>query len=857
MTLAAGTRLGPYEILSPLGAGGMGEVYKARDSKLKRDVAIKVLPASLGGDSDALARFEREAHAVAALNHPNILSIHDFGNEAGVAFAVTELLEGETLRARIETGALLERRAVEVAIQIARGLAAAHEKGIVHRDLKPENVFLTSDGRVKILDFGLAKRVGPEAAETNAPTTPAGTEPGTVMGTAGYMSPEQVRGRAVDHRTDIFAFGAILYEMLSGRRAFKGDSHVETMNAILKEEPPELSQSGKDVSPALDRIIRHCLEKSPEARFHSAGDIAFDLEALSGSSISGAAAPTPAGSRFGLPRLGLAAMVPILAAVGAGAFFAGRSGRGNVMHDLEFSQLTFQQQPIFNARLAPDGKAVIYSAASSGHEPGLFAVRPGSPGSTPLGVPDAHLLAISSKGELAILIHAKFLRHTVFVGTLARMPIEGGAPREILEGVREADWSPDGSDLAIVREVGGKDRLEFPAGKVILETGGYFSNARFSPDGKRIAYFEHPSKWDDRGLVAVVDLSGHRKVLSEGFWGEEGLAWAPGGREILFSAGNVYNDFKVYAVDLSGRRREALKSAGGVTIQDVGADGRWIATRDDIFANMMVRVAGSAVDRNLSWLDFSDPVAFSSDGRRILFSEEGNGVGGNYATCLRGTDGSPVVRLGEGAAGDLSPDEKWALSAVPTSPQQLMLYPTGAGTSKRLERGPIVSYETARFFPDGARALVCGPAVGAATRCYVQALSGGTPRPVTPEGTTDGIASPDGTRVLAYVPGRSLEVFPLAGGPGTPVPGARRADVGVRWAADGNSIVTFGADSVPAPMDRIDLATGNRTPLRKVGPDQLAGVLQILEVRTTPDLQTYVYGTRVMRSQLFLVTGAR
>jgi Tol biopolymer transport system component len=444
----------------------------------------------------------------------------------------------------------------------------------------------------------------------------------------------------------------------------------------------------------------------------------------------------------------------------------------------------------------------------------------------------------------------------VFIGTLARMPIEGGAPREILEGVREADWSPDGSDLAIVREVGGKDRLEFPAGKVILETGGYFSNARFSPDGKHIAYFEHPLKWDDRGLVAVVDLSGHRKVLSEGFWGEEGLAWAPGGREILFSAGNVYNDFKVYAVDLSGRRREALKSAGGVTIQDAGADGRWVATRDDIFANMMVRVAGSAVDRNLSWLDFSDPAALSSDGRRILFSEEGNGVGGNYATCLRGTDGSPVVRLGEGAAGDLSPDEKWALAAVPTSPQQLMLYPTGAGTSKRLERGPIVSYETARFFPDGARALVCGPAVGAATRCYVQALSGGTPRPVTPEGTTDGIASPDGTRVLTRVPGRSLEVFPLAGGPGTPLPGATPADVGVRW-ADGNSIVTYGGDSVPAPMERIDLATGRRTLLRKVGPDQLAGVLQILEVKTTPDLQTYVYGTRVMRSQLFLVTGAR
>jgi len=280
MTLRAGAKVGPYEILGPLGAGGMGEVYRARDARLNREVAVKVLPERFAQEADALARFEREARAVAALSHPNILGIFDFGRDGAEVYAITELLEGRSLREEIESGALPSRRAVDYAIQIARGLAAAHEKGIVHRDLKPENVFVTRDGRVKILDFGLAKRIAVSSGVTAAPTASNLTDPGTVMGTMGYMSPEQVRGRETDHRTDIFAFGAILYEMLSGRPAFKRETAADTTSAILNEEPPELADSGRNVSPALDRVVRHCLEKSPERRFGSAGDIAFDLEAF-------------------------------------------------------------------------------------------------------------------------------------------------------------------------------------------------------------------------------------------------------------------------------------------------------------------------------------------------------------------------------------------------------------------------------------------------------------------------------------------------------------------------------------------------------------------------------------------------
>jgi len=269
VTLAAGTRLGSYEIVAPLGAGGMGEVYRARDSKLKREVAVKVLPQSLAADPDALARFEREALAVAALSHPNILSIFDFGTQDGTAFAVTELLEGETLRGKLDTGPIAQRQAIEYALQAAKGLSAAHEKGIVHRDLKPENLFVSKDGHLKILDFGLAKKmeaVTPEE-KTSAQTGSGHTEPGTVMGTMGYMSPEQVRGLPVDHRSDLFSLGTILYEMLSGKRAFKRDTASDTIAAILKEDPPELTQSGRNVSPALDHIVKHCLEKDRGRRY--------------------------------------------------------------------------------------------------------------------------------------------------------------------------------------------------------------------------------------------------------------------------------------------------------------------------------------------------------------------------------------------------------------------------------------------------------------------------------------------------------------------------------------------------------------------------------------------------------------
>ncbi len=863
MPLSAGERLGPYEILAPLGAGGMGEVYRARDTRLGRDVAVKVLPASFAQDAERLRRFEQEARSAGALNHPNILAIHDIGSHDGSPYLVSELLEGQTLRERLTESPLPLRKALDFAVQIANGLGAAHEKGIVHRDLKPENLFLTGDGRVKILDFGLAKLsplVPPADSSENSPTLASAaaplTHPGVVLGTVGYMSPEQVRGRAADHRSDIFSLGTILYEMVSGQRAFRGDSSVETMNAILKDDPAEISAAHRTLPPALDRLIRRCLEKSPEERFQSARDLAFALDALSGHSGSSAALAAPADQRkrWLLPAAALA----LFAVVAGGSFFAGLwKGRASGAKPVTFQPMTFRPQTIFRAAFAPDGKSVVYSAALAGNRPELFVLTADYPEPRSLGLQDAHLLSISSIGELALLIKAQYQGHRLFEGTLARMPLGGGAPREILDGVREADWAPDGEGLAIIRSVGVKDRLEFPAGKVLYETAGYVSDLRFSPDGQHIAFFVHPVKYDDRGGVAVVDLAGKATTLSDGYWGLEGLAWTPDGKEVLFSSGNSYSAFVVYAVTLAGKRREALESAGGMTIQDVSRDGRWLVTRDDIRRDMLGRAPGAKVEQNLSFLDFSDPADLSSDGRTLLFSEESGVFGANYAVFIRKMDGSPPVRLGEGAAKSLSPDGKWALSIIFSSPVQLALYPTGAGEPRRLNRGNLENINSAVWYPDGKRILVCGNEPGRASRCYALEISEGQPRPVTPEGTLRGVISPDGKQVLVLRGSGNFALYPAEGGEPQPLPFLGAHDELIRWSADGRSLLIFSGSTLPALVERVDLATGRRSVVIRLVPSDLTGVLDISSVVLKDDASAYAYAYEQQRSSLFLITGAR
>ncbi len=865
MDLSAGTRLGPYEIVALLGAGGMGEVYRARDTRLDRTVAIKVLPESFSSDPDRLRRFEQEARAVAALNHPNIMGIYDVGSEAGVHYLVSELLEGESLRDKLSEGALGARRAAEYALQVAHGLAAAHEKGIVHRDLKPENVFVARDGRVKILDFGLAKLTaaassgGKGAAPGDIMTSPGGeTAAGIVLGTVEYMSPEQVRGQAVDHRSDIFALGAMLYEMLTGERAFHRETAAETMTAILKDDVPEFSDPGHRVPPGLERIVRRCLEKTPEQRFQSASDLGFALEAVSGISTSSPVAPITAtggwwGRKWFMP-LGIAALVLALC---VSIYFAWRNAGRGVNSTVSYKQMSYRPQTIFRAAFAPDGKTIVFSAAYEGAVPALYIIQPEYPEAKATGLTGVQLLSVSRRGELAVLTHAIYIAHRLFHGTLARMPLGGGAPREILENVEEADWTPDGSDLAIIREVDGKSRLEYPVGKILYQTAGYVSDLRFSPKGDRIAFMDHPSRYDDRGLVAVVDLAGKKTDLAGGFWGMEGLAWSKDGDEVFFSASVGGNNYQPRGVTLSGKQRLVLPAAGSLVVFDISPDGHWLVERQDYITVVVAKDPASGRERDLSWLDYSSEPNISEDGRTLTFDEESSATGSNYSVCLRKTDGSPVVVLGEGANGGASPDGRWVAGIVFTTPPKLMLYPTGAGEARMMERSSLENYATPDWFPDNKRLLVCGNEPGRATRCYVQELAGGAPQPITPEGTTQGWVSPDGKLILGRTGAGEFFLYPVGNGEPRPVPHVGRDDKLIRWGADGRSLLVFHENELPARVEKVDLESGRRTLLQELAPADRSGVTSIGAVSMSGDGKWYAYSYNRDASQLFTVEGVK
>ncbi len=862
MTLAAGSRLGPYEILSAIGAGGMGEVWRAKDPRLGRDVAIKVLPASLSQDSDRLRRFEQEARAAGILNHPNITAVLDIGEHEGSPYVVQELLEGETLRQALAGGRLSPRTAIEHAVQIANGLAAAHEKGIVHRDLKPENVFVTNDGRVKILDFGLAKLTHAEEGSsggTNLPTATGATEPGVVLGTLGYMSPEQVKGKPADARSDIFSFGAILYEMLSGKRAFHGDSAAETMSAILREDPPDLSVTNQSVPPGLERIIRHCIEKNPEQRFQSARDLAFDLGALSGVSATGrlAAVTGPERSRARKPLLAIGAAIVLAAAMLAAGYFLGL--RKGTAPPPAFRQLTFRRGAIWAARLGADGKSVLYSASWEGKPTEIYVSHPESPDPRPFGVAATDVLAVSPSGELAVTVKADFDTAFTRSGTLARVGATGGAPRELLEKVQFADWSPDGRNLAVVRTVQRRARLEFPAGKVLYETTGWIGNPRFSPKGDRIAFLDHPVVNDDGGSVAIVDLAGKKTTISPVWASAAGLAWSPDGGEVWFTATEVGGNRALHAVTLSGRGRTLARVSGILTLHDVSRDGRVLLTQD---MNRIGLVAGSAAsdETDLTWLDWSLISDLSSDGRTVLFSEAGEGGGPGYSVYLRQVGGAAAIRLGEGSGQSLSPDGRQVLATIhPTAEQSLISYPTGAGESKVVSSAGF-QVRSAAWMPDGRRILMNAVEPGHDVRSYMTDAAGGKPRLFLPEGYRGGAVSMDGKRVVARGPEGRYYVCPIDGGDPVPIPGITQdADAVVGWVSGDRSIYVRRGSSttLPARIVRIDLATGREEKWRDLLPADSAGLNGIFGVKVTPDGARYAYSYYRSLSSLYLAQGLR
>lgn len=848
MALATGTKLGPYELSSTLGAGGMGEVYRARDPRLNRDVAVKLLPASFSSDRQRLQRFEQEARAAAALNHPNILALYDIGTQDGCPYIVSELLEGETLRERLRSGPLSLRKAIDYARQIATGLAAAHDKGIVHRDLKPDNIFITRDGRAKLLDFGLAKLLPSAPGFSDTDTRTNQSDVGTVLGTVGYMSPEQVRGGSGDARSDLFAFGAVLYEMISGKRAFQGETPADTMSAILHSEPPELVESNRLVSPAMERIVRHCLEKAPAQRFQSAHDAAFDLETLT--NVSGATAATRA-KMSTLRRRVMAGVIAVALLAGLGAFLLGRY-RPVAPQSARFHRITYERGSIISARFSADGHSVIYAAAWDGKPSHLFSTPANSPEPRAVDLENAHLFAVSRSGEAALGLGGRVANHLQVIGaTLARSPLGGGAPRPLAQDVWSADWGPDGS-LAVARTVGGRTRLEYPVGKVLYETSGWISYVRFSPSGDRIAFLDHRYWPDDRGWVTVVDLAGNKQTLSGEWESEDGLAWTPDGKEIWFAATQAGIDRSLYGVTLAGKQRLVLSVPASLRLYDIYPDGRVLLSAGHERVHMAVATARDNRSRDVSWSGWTVATDISPDGKWVLFSEQSEFAGPNYIVALRSTDGSPPIKLGDGS-GRFSPDAKWVTAVMPGDPTHATLLPTGVGESKDIPITGLQRLQEVAYLPDG-RIYLVGAQPNQGVRCFLRSSEGGPIQPITGEGSRTCRFSPDSRYVVA-VDSAGLSMYRLDGGQPRLLPDSTALQP-IRW-ADNQSVLAFSQGELPSRIFRIDTATGKRQLVRELVPGDLAGVSQLQTVVTTPEAQSFVYSYQQALYELYVVEGLK
>jgi Tol biopolymer transport system component/tRNA A-37 threonylcarbamoyl transferase component Bud32 len=856
-----GETLRHYRIEAKLGAGGMGVVYRALDTHLDRAVAVKVLPSTAVANADRRARFSQEAKSASALSNRHIVTIFDIdtGQVDGqpVDFIAMEYVAGKTLERLIGRKGIRLNDALRYAIQIADGLAAAHAAGIVHRDLKPANVIVNENGEVKILDFGLAKLTEMEEPDVFAVTqsihieAALRTEAGTIIGTVAYMSPEQGDGHNVDSRSDIFSFGAVLYEMVTGKRAFMGDSKLSTLASVLHSEPVPPSQIGPGIPRDLERIISRCLRKDPLRRWQSMADIKVALEDVLDELESGKLGTAMGGTAVVEPRRNIGLLLwPAVIAI---ALIAGVYAGWRFLKPAQptFERLTYRRGEIPSAKFSPDGQTVVFSAQWANEPTNIFSMRPGSREYRPLDLPEGRILAISSSGEMAILRPGKNGGET-----LARVPLSGGAPREILENVNDADWSPDGSKLAVSRTVGGKNRIEYPIGTVRYADAERTPELlRVSPKGDFIAFFERDNDAGDY-TVMVLDMNGKKRALSSGWQALGGIAWSPEGDEIWFGGAKAGGQPALRAVTLSGKERVVVETPASMVVDDIARDKRVLATVIDSRLGISALAPGAKQESDLSWFDASRVYDISADGKTILFGEMSYGQARNPAIYLRKTDGSQAVRLGDGNRPALSPDGKFVACILNDGAKtEVSLLPTGPGEA-RVFSSPGMHYESVEWFPDGGRLLFTGNEPNRPARTYMQDIRGGAPAPLTAEGTVASEVSPDGKYVTAVVGGK-LSLVPVAGAAAKQAVGIAAGESVVRWSADGRALfLRQDQGRTAVKISRLDLASGHEEQWKELKPADPVGV-QIREVVMTPDGNAYAYSFQRDISTLFLAGGLK
>ena len=861
-----------FEVVRRIGRGGMGDVYQAvrvGPAGFRRPVALKQLAAPRTLDGDAVKRFLREARVAARADHPNIVRVDDLVVEGGTPYIVMELLRGRDLLdlARAAPGQLPVWLALGAALQALAGLDYAHAMrddagrplGLIHRDVTPRNLYLCDSGQLKLLDFGIAK--------LRDDLYTALTRSSSVHGTLEFLAPEQARGESADPRTDLYQLGGTMYWALTGRYPHGSGTPAELLARVMQGEPTPMAALRPELPPAVGDLVARAMAPRMDDRFPDARAMRSAVELA----LAGADAGPDALARFlaGLPAEppprapSTDATVDLLGSTELADTPAPTAApsRTAAAAQATWTRATFRRGTVLGARFLADGASFVYAAGWDGEPSDLFVGLPGSPEARALGIRGATLLGLSRGGELLVLLEPKVSFGYMRRGTLARVPLAGGTPRELLESVQWADWIGDG-ELAVVRWQGDRaTRLEFPLGRVVLETTvGWLGEVRVAPDGARVAFVRHPALYDDSGTVALADRDGQVEVLTDEWNSIQGLAWSPDGREIWFTAAVRGNARALYAVTPGQRARLIARMPAELTLDDIDARGRVLLRREQSETRVAGAFPGDTVERDLTVFDFSYAIDMSRDGTQLLIGEGGSeATGAEYAVYLRRQGDARPVRLHHGIAGSLSPDGKTAL-VVSKQRDRVTVVPTGVGELRDLELGPLRDIGTAAFFPDGRRIVLSAFAEGQGARVFVTSLDSEVPRPVGPPGLQQMMGnpvSPNGRHLALTDSSTGLAVLvDIETGEVRPLPGAQPGEFVGRWTPSDDELYLAPFQAPPMPLERVDVTTGRRQLWRTIAPADPAGVGMIApSLAMTPDGRGYAYTYTRVLSWLYLADG--